>query len=93
MKFVRGLPDKQTLRGSRFDKLIGVENLELLRRSPSKWALMAENQDRSTQSGFHTWGRRRGLETATRANARNPANIDYYVRYQPGGARDRGRSL
>ncbi len=83
MKFVRELPEKKKYRPSKYADLIGVENIEIIRRNPSKWALVAEGRSKAEQSGFHAWGRRNDLETATRNSSRKPGGVDFYVRYQP----------
>lgn len=88
MKFVRQLPEKRKRSGSKFERLIGEENLEILRRSPSRWALVAEAQPNSSTGGFLAWARKQGdLQAATRSNAKQPGTSDYYLRFQPGGAR------
>lgn len=83
MKFVRELPEKKNYRPSKYTNLIGVENIETIRRNPSKWALVAEGRSKAEQSGFHAWGRRNGLETATRNSTRKPGTCDFYLRFQP----------
>lgn len=83
MKFVRELPEKRHRRGSKYDRMIGTENLTTLRHNPSRWALVAEKQPKSEQSGFHAWGKRAGLQTAVRTNQKTPDTIDLYARYQP----------
>lgn len=83
MKFVRQLPDKQFRTGSRFDTLVGVDNIEIIRRNPSKWALVAEQQPKSGCTGFLTWAKKRGLEAATRTNPHKPTTVDFYLRFQP----------
>lgn len=77
MKFVNSLPDKGRRRGSRYDDIVDID---VLRRNPGKWALVAEDVPAKWRVGFHNWGERRFIETATRLTVPGGSQVDLYAR-------------